>query len=363
MLREPDVYCVAVCDVQKPRRERAKKMADGANKDDKCTAYIDFRRMIDRKDIDAMLIATGPNWHTTAAVTVAKAGKDMYCEKPVSKNIVQSLELAATMDRTGRVYQGGMQRRNLPHFAFAVRQCHTGKLGKLTSVHAHPGGMGTRMSGWNKPEKEPPREEVDWDMYLGPAAWRPYNKRDMHGFGFEKGGGLTGGGILEWGSHCVDLCQWANDADRTAPIEYFPAENGQATATYANGVKLVVRGGGWLGLGSCPVRYEGTKGWIETGDSGDLVASSPDLLVGRGAKIGGYPANNHVRDFFNCVKTRGLPRANHWVSCYTHIACHAQNVAIFLKRKVDYDLKTHHFIDDDDANRLRSEALRAPWRL
>ena len=363
MLQEPDVRCVAVCDVRKPRREGAKKRADARNRDDKCVMYRDFRKLFDRADLDALLIATGPNWHVTASTLAAKAGKDVYCEKPCTKNIVQSLELAATYSRTGRVFQGGMQRRNLPHFVYAIELARTGKLGKLQAVHAHPGGMGTSTSGWLPAEAQPPREDVEWDLYLGPAAWRPYNRKLLNGFNFEKGGGLVGGGVLEWGSHCVDLCQWANDADRTAPVEYSPPANGAATARYANGVKLVLRNGGWLGLGSCPVRFEGDTGWVETGDNGEMVASSPALLAGRGAKVRGYPANNHVRDFFNCVKTRGLPRANHFVACQTHIACHASNVAIFLRRKLAYDAEKNVFINDSEANRLRSEALREPWRL
>jgi predicted dehydrogenase len=363
MLWEKDVQCVAVCDVRRPRREAAKKRVDAKYGNSDCVMYRDFYDLLGRQDIDAVLIATGPNWHATLAVIAAKAGKDVYCEKPCTKNIAQSLELAATFRRTGRVFQGGMQRRNLPGFAYAVHLAQSGRLGKLQTLHAHPGGMGTKMSGWAPPEPEPPKEEVDWDRYLGPAAWRPYNRRLLNGFNFEKGGGLVGGGVLEWGSHCVDLCQWANDADRTAPVAYFPPEGGQATARYANGVKLVMRNGGWLGLGSCPVRFEGDAGWVETGDSGDVVTSSPELLVGKGKKVGGYPANNHVRDFFDCVKTRGLPRANHEVACYTHIACHGTNIAIFLNRQLKYDPQKSRFLGNEQANRLRSEALREPWRL
>jgi predicted dehydrogenase len=364
MLREPDVRCVAVCDVRKDRRERAKKMADGRNGNENCAAYIDFREMLARPDIDALLIATGPNWHATASIYAAKAGKDVYCEKPCTKNIAQSLELAATYQRTGRVFQGGMQRRSLPGFMFAVDLARTGKLGKLQTLHAHPGGMGTGSSGWAPPEPEPPREEVDWDLYLGPAAWRPFNKRFLDGFNFEKGGGMIGGGVLEWGSHCVDLCQWANDADMTEPVEYEPPVNGQAIARYANGVKLVMRNDGWLpGDSSCPVRFEGDAGWVETGDSGDLYADPPSLLANRRAKVGGYPADFHVRNFFDCVKTRGLPRANHFVACHTHIVCHATGIAIFLRRKLTYDPAKNEFVGDDEANRLRSEAVREPWRL
>ncbi len=144
-----------------------------------------------------------------------------------------------------------------------------------------------------------------------------------------------GGGVLEWGSHCVDLCQWANNADSTAPVEYNPPADGQLVARYANGVNLVLRNEGWLPLGSCPVRFEGDAGWVEAGDSGQLVLSSPALLAGRKvAEIGGYPATFHVRDFLDCVKSRAKPLCNADVACYSHIACHAANIAIFLDRKL-----------------------------
>ncbi len=364
MLREPNVRCVAVCDVRRERRERAKKMADGQNRDDKCAAYIDYHELFARPDVDALLIATGPNWHATAAINAAKAGKDVYSEKPCTKNIAQSLELAATFQRTGRVYQGGMQRRSVAHFLFAMEIVHSGKLGKIHTLHAHPAGMGTSMSGWRAAEPEPSKQDVDWDLYLGPAAWRPFNKGLLDGFNFEKGGGLLGGGILEWGSHCVDLCQWANQSDDTVPVEYFPPERGQATALYASGVKLVIRDGGWMpDIGSCPARIEGDKGWLEVGDSGNIFASNPEWLAARGKKTGGYPADGHVRNYFECVRTRGLPRANHFVTCNSHIACHATNTAIFLGRKLTYDPKKNEFLNDPEANRLRSEAIREPWRL
>ena len=183
-LQQPDVQFVAVCDIKEKRRVAVKKIADTKYGNNNCATYRDFREVLDRKDIDAVLIATGPNWHATAAMTAAKAGKDMYCEKPVTKNIDQSLILAETMRRTGRVFQAGTQRRNLPHFAFACELARTGKLGKLKKVFAHPAGMQAMMSGWLVPETEPDKEVVDWDMYLGPAAWRPYNKKLLDGFNF-----------------------------------------------------------------------------------------------------------------------------------------------------------------------------------
>ena len=366
-LEQKDVQFVAVCDVKEKRRTVVKKIADEKYGNESCETYRDYREVLDRSDIDAVLIATGPNWHATMAMTAAKAGKDIYCEKPVTKNISQSLILAETMRRTGRVFQAGTQRRNLPHFAFACELARTGKLGKLTKVYAHPAGMKALMSGWMPPETEPEKEVVDWDMYLGPAAWRPFNPRFLDGFNFEKGGGFvgafSGGGVLEWGSHCVDLCQWAV-GDCPPPVEYNPPKDGELVTRYENGTELIFREKGWIPLGSCPVRFEGETGWVEAGDSGKMVLSSPELLAGREvAEIGGYPATFHVRDFLDCVKTRSQPKGNADAACNAHIACHAANIALYLDRQVKYDNTTHDFPNDEPANRLRSEALREPWRL
>jgi predicted dehydrogenase len=362
-LEQKDVQFVAVCDVKQARRDAIKKMVDQQSGDSDCETYTDFRELLDRTDVDAVLIATGPNWHATASMYAARAGKDIYCEKPVTKNIAQSLILRDTMRRTGRVFQAGTQRRSLPHFAFACELARTGRLGKLKAVHAHPAGMVAAMSGWLPAHPEPAKEVVDWDVYLGPAAWRPFNQKSLDGFNFEKGGGLVGGGVLEWGSHCVDLCQWAI-GDKTIPIEYNPPKDGRIVARYADGVELVIRETGWLPLGSCPVRFEGETGWVEAGDSGKLVLSSPELLAGQEvAEIGGYPATFHVRNFLDCVKTRSQPRTNADAACNAHIACHAANIALALGRPLKFDAQKHEFIGDDEANRLRSEALREPWRL
>lgn len=363
-LEQADVQFLAVCDVKEQRRAAVKQMADQKYGNSDCDTYRDFHELLGREDIDAVLIATGPNWHATAAMYAARAGKDMYCEKPCTKNIAQSLILKETMQRTGRIFQAGTQRRNLPHFAFACELARTGKLGKLKTVYAHPAGMKAMMSGWSTPEPEPPKEQVDWDRYLGPAAWRPFNRAHLDGFNFEKGGGLVGGGVLEWGSHCVDLCQWAVGADDVVPVEYNPPQDGRLVAKYENGVELVLRETGWLPLGSCPVRFEGEDGWVEAGDSGKMVLSSPALLAGRKVEeIGGYPATFHVRDFLDCVKTRSQPKCNAVAACYAHIACHASNIALALNRTLKFDRHKNEFIGDDQANRLRSEALREPWRI
>jgi len=359
-LPEPGVQFVAICDVKQERRETIKKKIDDQNGNQDCVMYRDLR------DLLAVLIATGPNWHALASILAANAGKDVYCEKPCTKNIAQSLALAEVFRRTGRVFQAGTQRRSLPNFAYAVELARRGKLGKLQTLYAQPRGLETKMSGWLPAEPAPPIEEVDWDLYLGPAAWRPFNKKLLDGFNFEKGGGFMGafggGGCLEWGSHCVDLCQWANDADNTAAVEYWP-EDKQLHARYANGVKLILRDDGWLPLGSCPVRFEGETGWVETGDNGEIEASPKDLIAGPRPRIAGYPANFHVRDFLAAVRTRGQTRANAEVACWSHITCHCANIALFLNRKVQFNPAKCEFIGDEEANRLRSEALREPWRI
>ena len=196
--------------------------------------YRDFRELLDRNDIDAVLIATGPNWHCTAALNAARAGKDMYCEKPCTKNIAQSLILAETMRRTGRVFQAGTQRRNLPHFAFACELARTGQARKAQNGLRPPGrddAHDERLVACRTRTAD--KEVVDWDMYLGPPPGGRYNAKLLDGFNFEKGGGLVGGGVLEWGSHCVDLCQWAVGNDRWAPVEYNPPKDGQMVARYA----------------------------------------------------------------------------------------------------------------------------------
>jgi predicted dehydrogenase len=210
-------------------------------------------------------------------------------------------------------------------------------------------------------------EVVDWDRWLGPAPWRPYNQRYVEGewrgyFDFDSGATL-----LDWGAHTVDLCQWAVDADTTTPITYEP-DGGTVYAQYADGVKLVMRLGGfhgegdWLGLGTCPVRFEGDEGWVETGDDGGIELYPESLQSER--KIftvkGTHPAQ-HTRNFLDCIKSRALTASNADVMRHSHIACHAAAIAWQLGRKVTFDPVKEAFIGDDEANRMCTRAKRAPW--
>jgi len=361
MLNEPGTQFVAIADTRAERRQAIKNMADRKQGNQDCAMYRDFREMLARPDIDAVLIATGDRWHTMASITAAKAGKDIYCEKPCSMTIAESRALADTVKRYGRVYQAGTQRRTIGNFIFAADLALTGKLGKIHTLHANTLAPGTSHN-WLPAEPEPPKDVVDWDMWLGPCPWRPYN-RSYIGGGWRGFFDFHGGGILEWGAHTVDLCQWANHADNTTPVEYEPTPEG-CVALYANGVKLVMREKGWLGLGTCSARYEGDEGWIETGDSGKYELQPESLRTkGKVFTMAGTSPDNHIREFLKCVRTRALPSANASVACQSHIACHAAYIAWQLGRKLKFDPAKDEFVGDEEANRMRCRAMREPWRI
>jgi hypothetical protein len=369
MLQLPDVQCVAIADVQATRRDAGKKLVDTHYGNSDCKLYRDFRELLDRKDIDAVLIATGDRWHSAASILAAQAGKDVYSEKPCGITIADCQKLADVIHAEKRVFQAGTQRRSVPNFQKAVELAHSGKLGKLHTMHASV-YMPVLDNAWLPAEPTPPRDEVDWNLWLGPAAWRPYNKRYV---GREWRGVWdfdSGARILDWGAHTVDLCQWANKADDTMPVEYDPTDK-NITCTYANGVKLVIdflsdpfknRDPHYITrLGTCPVRFVGDEGSVETGDEGEIVASSAALQTELGdtyKRVRGLDVGAHARDFFDCIKSRGRTAANQDVMRRSHLASHAAAIAWILGRKVKFDPAKEEFIDDPDANRLRSRAAR-----
>jgi len=336
MLDEPDVQFVAICDVQASRREAVKAMAKAKYGNNDCAAYIDMHELLARRDIDAVLIATGDRWHALASIIA--------------------------MNRYGRVFQAGTQRRSISNFKFAAHLAQSGKLGKIHTLHASIYKLRV-LYDWLAAEPEPPREIVDWDRWLGPAPWRPYNKLYVQGrwrgyFDFDSGATL-----LDWGAHTLDLCQWANQADTTAPVSYEPAGD-TIYARYANGVKLVLRPGGWMGLGTCPVRFEGDEGWVETGDNGDIALHPASLQAERKIfAIRGTDPARHTRNFFDCMKSRALTAANADVMRHSHIACHAAAIAWQLGRNVTFDPVREEFVGDSEANHMRSRAMRAPWHI
>ena len=364
MLPLPDVRFVANADVRADRRMGVKAMADRQNGDDKCAMYRDFRELLDRDDVDAVLITTGDRWHAHAAMLAAEAGKDVYVEKPCAMTFELSQRLADTFGRTGRVFQAGTQRRSISNFIHAIELAKSGKLGNLQTVHASTYELGEGYH-WLPGQPEPDPEVIDWNMWLGPAPWRPYNKAYVDGAWHGYYDFNCGAQILDWGAHTLDLCQAANDADNTTPIEFerIGEQNNHSIACrYANGVTLIVRASGWLGLGTCPVRFEGDEGWVETGDTGQMAVSIDSLRAELPAPtLVGTATETHVRDFFNCVKSRGRTAANEDIMRKSHITNFAAAIAWRLGRKLTLDPVTETFVGDEEANRMRSRAARQPW--
>ena len=359
-MAQPDVRVIAVCDVIRGRRESAQGYVNQAYGNQECAAYIDMFELLGRADIDALLIATGDNWHSGVSLLAARAGKDMYCEKPMSVALSESRAVADTMQRLGRIYQCGTQRRSIRNFRFAVNLARSGKLGRLTALHAEQApGFKELYSTVLPAEEEPAREDFDWNRWLGPAQWRPYNaKYPTRGF-WSAHTDFSGGAITEWGSHTVDLCQWAKGADGTGPVEFWQ-EGDRFLAKYADGCKLVIRNG--LRFGSCPVRFEGEEGWVETGDSGEIDAE-PKSLLGNRLFEGGYPPDNHVRAFLDCMRTREQTISNAETAHRGISACHVANICKRLGRPVRWDPDNEVCVGDEEANRLLSRAYREPWYL
>ena len=367
MLSHDDVRCVAMADVQDSRRNPAKKFVDDLYGNTDCQLYSDFRELLDRKDIDAVFIATGDRWHAPASMLAAEAGKDVYSEKPCGLTIGNCQDLADTIQRTKRVFQAGTQRRSVTNFQQAVHLAHSGALGKLHTLHASV-YVPEFKTEWLPGEQAPPPEVCDWNMWLGPAPYRLYNSEYVRGgwrgfYDFDSGAKL-----LDWGAHTIDLCQWANQADDTMPIRFEPAET-EITAHYANGVKLIIHflktpfgdRPGWIQhLGTCPVRFEGDKGWVEVGDSGGIEVSSDALkqAIPQELEVGsGLDVKAHSRNFFDCIKSREKTAANETVMRHSHIACHAAALAWMLNRPLDLDPNTEEFTDPE-ANRLKTRPAR-----
>ena len=377
MLGDDRVRFVAIADIRDSAREMVKSAVDGYYKTNDCVMYKDPTEILARNDIDALLIATSDRWHGPMAMWAAQSGKDMYIEKPGAMSIAESYAMADNVRRYGVVYQSGAQRRNQYAFEFAVGLARSGKLGRLLAVHADTAiGLGTVDSGghgwWPETTPVPDPLVFDWDKWLGPCLWRPFNSSYA-----DRGRGEFWdfhAGLLEWASHTVATAQWAADMEHTQPVEYEP-EGGifrgdglisryTINCRYANGVKLVLRNHSWNLLGSCSNRFEGTEGWVETGDSGRIEVSPnlKSLLPTRQGKR--YdPTAEHIRDFLQCIRSRTPPRANAEVTAHTHVTSHAAWICAQLNRKLTWDPAKRMFINDEEANRMRSRAYREPWRM
>jgi len=372
MLPEPDVQFIAICDAKKSSREKFKQTVDNhyGNKD--CTMHSDMREFLaTRPDIDGLLIATGDRWHALAATMAMRAGKDVYSEKPSCMTIAEGRTVVETAQRYGRVYQTGVQRLSEANFVFCIEMARQGRLGKVHTSYAHiaPWDAAEMRYDWMPAQPQPPKEEVDWDAWLGPCPWRPYNASYVSGAwrGFYD---FHTSCIGEWGAHTFAQAQAGLGMLETAPVHYGyvnnPTGDGMVT-TFADGAKMILSRGDKYWHGSCGMRFDGPEGWVTAADGYKKPeASAPHLLADFNQIVRDYQARtqrpmSHVRNFFDCVKSRQPTVANPSVMHHSMSAVHGANIAMWLKRDVKYDPAKEEFLNDPEANRLRSRAQREPW--
>jgi len=377
MLGESDVQFVAVCDVRKGNREAAMNAVNGKYNNKDCAAYRDMRELLaERADIDAVLIATGDRWHAPASILAMEAGKDVYCEKPACLTMAQGQMVVETARRYGRVYQTGAQRLSEANHVFAIEMARSGGLGQIHTAYADIRWRDGLRRDWLPAEPEPPKEELDWDAWLGACPWRPYNNEYVNGGGWYHFYDLATD-VAMWGAHTVAQVLAGLDMSRVSSIEFtYQGPDDSMVTRLSNGVKLVlVRAAGsvWdkcdYWHGSCGERFDGSEGWAAAADGYSKPdVSSPILLAEFNKVIADYTARtqrpmNHVRDFFNCVRSRQLTVGNPEVMFRAMSICLAADICGQLKRNLKFDLTQAEFVGDDEANRLRSRAMRPPWQV
>ncbi|MCB1126626.1 MAG: Gfo/Idh/MocA family oxidoreductase [Verrucomicrobiae bacterium] len=372
MLPEKDVVFVADCDPQRARRERVKQIADEFYGNQDCKLYHDIREFLaERTDIDAVLSAPGDRWHALAAILAMRAGKDVYSEKPSAMTIAEGQAVVETARRYGRIYQTGTQRLSEANFVFCIEAARQGLLGKVHTARAHiaPWDAAEMRHDWLPEEPLPTGGEVDWDQWLGPCPWRPYNAAYTRG-GWRGFYDFHTSCIGEWGAHTFAQAQAGLDKLDTSPVEYeyVPNESGDGMVTrFADGTVMTLERGDRWWRGSCGMRFEGPEGWVAAADGYSRPdCSSPALLAEFNRIVRDYIARtqrpmSHVRDFFDCVKSRRQTVANPVVMHRSMSSVHAANICMWLKRNVKYDPVKEEFPGDAQANRLRSRAMRSPW--
>jgi len=370
MMSEPDVQFVAVCDVRKSRREAIKSMVDSRYGTQDCATYDDIRQFLaERTDVGAVLIATGDRWHAPASIMAMRAGKDVFCEKPSCHTMAQGQMVVETARKYGRVYQTGTQRLSEANHVFAIEMARTGRLGQIHTAYADIRWRDGTRHDYLPAEPEPPREELYWDAFIGPCPWRPYNRGYVNGCGWYHFYDFATD-VAMWGAHTVAQVLAGLDMSNVSTIEFeYSSPDGSMATRLSNGVKLILaRGPGcnyWRG--SCGERFDGPEGWAAAADGySQPDVSSPALLADYKKILGEYTARtqrplHHVRDFLNCVRSRGETVAGPDVMYKSMVICLAADICEQLKRNLKLDLLKTEFVGDPDANRLRSRAMREPW--
>jgi hypothetical protein len=373
---------IAVCDPDRERTKRARQIVEARYAEQKnerryqgCAMYGDFRELLARDDIDAVSIVTPDHWHALPAIAAARAGKDIFLQKPLTLTIQEGRVLSDTVQNYGRVLQVGSQQRSDAQFRFACELVRNGRIGKLQRVLV---GLPTDPGTGPQPSMPVP-ENLDYDMWLGPAPWAAYTEKRVHP---EKGYGRPGwlrisdygaGMITGWGSHHNDIAQWGMNTERTGPVEIqgeaeFPKDGlwdvhgkFRIEYTYANGIKLICADSGKNKQG---VRFEGTEGWVYV-KRGHLEAHPESLTTSTIGpdEIHLYRSNNHKGNWLECIKSRTAPVAPVEVGHRSCTICLLGDIAMRLGRKLRWNPEKERFVNDAQANRMLWRPMRSPWSL
>ncbi|HIJ70440.1 MAG TPA: Gfo/Idh/MocA family oxidoreductase [Planctomycetes bacterium] len=382
-LNQSDAQVVAVCDVDKARREGTCRRIEQHYQKKGCAVYNDFRDLLVRDDIDAVLIATPDHWHVLCATAAAKAGKDMYMEKPLGLNVAEGQALQAVVNRYGTIFQFGTQQRSDIQFRLACELVRNGRIGKLHTINvwAPPSVAG----GSTKKAAVP--DGLDYDMWLGPAPFREYTYNrcasDWDNKFWWFNSDYCIGWISGWGIHPVDIALWGAGGLLSGPIGVegtgiFPTEGLCDTATYWN-VKLDYASAVTMNFMSNPppakwlsryntevdhgTAFEGTEGWVYVNRNEMTVSDESIRLSGSSDDIKLYQSTNHVRNFLDCAKSRTKTICPVDQAHQADVVCHISDIAIRYKRRLKWDMEKEIFIGDDSANRMLSRSMRSPWRL
>jgi predicted dehydrogenase len=367
-LNSPGTQVLAICDVDRLKLERGQKIVEDfyAQKSGQpykgCQAYGNFRELIAREDIDAVVIATPDHWHAIMVIEAAQAGKDIYCEKPLSQKIAEARAMVNAIRRYGRVFQTGSMQRSDNRFRFACELVRNGCIGEIKTVTVGVGGPPE-----DKPlPVEPVPDYLDWDMWVGPAPWRPYN-RDLSPHisvdvfpNWRYHSDFGGGGMTDWGAHHFDIAQWGLGMDETGPVEITPPDGKDykvLTYKYANGV-IMTRDN------ANGILFTGTEGKVEVNRG--YLKTWPDSLKDqqiRPDQIHLYDSNNHYVDWLDAIRKRTRPICDIETGCRSVTVCHLGNIAYKLKRPLKWDPNREVFMADDEANRLLWRPYRSPWYL
>jgi predicted dehydrogenase len=361
----PEIKVVAVCDVNARNRENARTIVNQKYGNQDCAAYKDYRELLARKDIDVVLIATGDRWHPLISIAAAKAGKDIYCEKPVSITIEEAKAMREAIRRHGVIFQMGTQQRSSYEFRFACELVRNGYIGEITEVVVAVGGPISKQERTLPPQPVP--DYLDYDFWLGPIPWRPYHPDFLGGWMAFRD--CSGGEMTNWGAHHFDIAQWGLGMDSSGPVE-ITAPDGKENITlayhYANGARMTrdpERMKKEVGQDN-GVMFIGKKGKVAVWRYA-LETWPPNLVRRRLGpnEIHLHECDDHHTDFLNSVRSRQQPGSNMEIGCRSITVCHLGNIAYELGHPIRWDPAREDFIDDPMASRLLARAMRPPWHL